>query len=63
MLFDVDLEPLRSAVGLPATLDRANEVLYVKMRLKVVLQVALRHERLVAAISETRKRPIVLQLK
>ena len=44
VLFDVHLQSLLSAVRLPAPLDRADELLLLKMSLEVILQVSLRHE-------------------
>lgn len=49
VLLHVDFEALLSTVGLVAASDRAHKVLLRHMGLRVVPQMALRHERLVAA--------------
>ena len=62
MLLQVHLEALLPTVGLVAALDRAHKVLGLLMRLHVVPQVTLGHERLLASREIALERPEVLEL-
>ena len=62
VLLDVHLQSLLSAVRLPAPLDWTDELLLLKMRLKVILEVSFRHERLVASGLRAGKGSVILQL-
>ena len=63
VLFEMHLEALLPTVALIAALDRADEVLGLLMGLRMVAQVTLRHERLVAARKVALERTIIFQLQ
>ena len=63
VLFQVHLQPLLPTVRLLAARNRTDKVFLGFVRVFVVAQVTLRHERLVAPGVLALKRPILLQLR
>jgi len=59
MCFHVYLKSLDSTVGLVATLEVADELLYLEVGVHMVVQVTLGHERFAATWLLARKRPIL----